>query len=264
MEHHKPHVRTVETAIRLVPVDSAKGRQACHGPDQRTNRKEIELAKILVACECSGTVRDAFLAEGHDAWSCDLKADERGSNRHIRDDARNVLRMEKWDLLMVAHPPCTRLCNSGVRWLTKPPPGRTLEEMWAELDEGAELFSDLWNADVPHIAVENPVMHKHAKARIRNYRDFAQSVQPWQFGDDPKGPDNEKKRTCFWLKDLPQLTATGTLDGSSARASVHHASPGPDRATERSRFFPGMAKAIAQQWGAIANATAAPFQMELI
>ena len=208
--------------------------------------------KVLIACECSGTVRDAFLANGHDAWSCDLKPDERRSNRHIQDDVRYILAHECWDLLMVAHPPCTRLCNSGVRWLSVPPPGKTLEEMWHELEEGAALFSDMWNADVPRVAVENPVMHKHAKARIRNFEKHTQSVQPWQFGTDPDGPDNEKKRTCLWLRGLPALVPTGTLDGSTARNSVHHASPGPDRATERSRFFPGIAKAMADQWGGYA------------
>lgn len=210
--------------------------------------------KVLIACECSGTVRDAFLNLGHDAYSCDLKPDERGSNRHIRDDVRRVLAYERWDLLAVMHPPCTRLCNSGVRWLKTPPPGRTLDDMWRELDEGAALFSDCLNADVPRIAVENPVMHKYAKARIRGFFPATQSVQPWQFGDDPNGPDNEKKRTCFWLKGLPKLEPTGTLDGTTARNSVHFASPGADRATERSRFFPGMASAMAAQWGGYALA----------
>jgi hypothetical protein len=121
--------------------------------------------------------------------------------------------------------------------------------MWDELDAGAEVFSICWNADIPHIAVENPVMHKYAKERITNYEHFAQSVQPWQFGTDETGPDNEKKRTCLWLRHLPALVPTGTLDGSTARNSVHHASPGADRATERSRFFPGIAKAMASQWG---------------
>lgn len=209
--------------------------------------------KVLVACERSGIVRNAFLEEGHDAWSCDLAKSEDQTNRHIQDDVRNVLQMERWDMLMVAHPPCTRLCNSGVRWLNVAPPGKTLKEMWEELEEGAALFSDMWNAEVPCIAVENPVMHKHAKARIKNFEPAAQSVQPWQFGHDPDGPDNEKKRTCFWLRGLPKLIPTGTLDGVTARNSVHHASPGPNRAVERSRFFPGLAKAIAQQWGQAAE-----------
>lgn len=198
--------------------------------------------RVLVACEFSGTVRDAFLAAGHDAWSCDILPAERPSNRHIRGDVRDVLN-DGWDLLMVAHPPCTRLCNSGVRWLSVPPPGRTSDEMWSELDEGAELFSDLWNAPIERIAVENPVMHKHAKARIRNYAEFTQSVQPWQFGH------GETKRTCLWLKNLPPLVPTNIVEGRAAR--VHMASPGPDRWKERSRFFAGIARAMAEQWGGI-------------
>lgn len=197
--------------------------------------------KVLVACEFSGTVRDAFLARGYDAWSCDILADERGSNRHIRGDVRGILN-DGWDMLIVAHPPCTRLCNSGVRWLTSPPPGKTREQMWRELDEGASLFSDLWNAPAPHIAVENPVMHRHAKERIKGYAPFAQSVQPWQFGHP------ETKRTCLWLKNLPPLTPTAVVDGRTPR--VHHMPPGPNRWRERSRFFPGIAAAMAEQWGA--------------
>ena len=125
------------------------------------------MARVLIGCETSGVVREAFLREGHDAWSCDVLPSDVPTNRHIVADVREVLAVEVFDLLVIAHPPCTRLCNSGVRWLSTPPPGRSLEEMWRELDEGAELFSDLWNADVPHVAVENPVMHRHAKERIR-------------------------------------------------------------------------------------------------
>jgi len=139
--------------------------------------------KVLVACETSGIVRDAFLSRGHDAWSCDILAADTATDHHIQGDVREVINTARWDLL-IAHPPCTRLCNSGVRWLTKPPAAKSLEQMWSELDAGAQLFSDLWNADVPRIACENPVMHKHAKARIENYAPFAQSVQPWQFGHD--------------------------------------------------------------------------------
>ena len=137
------------------------------------------------------------------------------------------------------------------------------EEMWAELDEGAALFSDCWNTSIPMVAVENPVMHKHAKARIKNYEPFTQSIQPWQFATDENGPDNEKKRTCLWLRGLPSLKATGTLDGSSARSSVHKAAPGPDRWKERSRFFPGIAKAMASQWGALGPRDFAPEQLDL-
>lgn len=196
--------------------------------------------RVLVACEFSGVVRRAFAARGHDAWSCDLLPAEDGSNRHIIGDARDLL-ADGWDLLVVAHPPCTRLCNSGVRWLSKPPSGRTLGAMWAELDTAADLFSDFWDAPVERICVENPVMHKHAKARIRDYRPPAQSIQPWQFGHP------EVKRTCFWLRNLPPLQPTRIVEGRTPR--VHRLSPSPDRWRERSRFFPGVAEAMADQWG---------------
>lgn len=213
--------------------------------------------RVLIGCEQSGTVRDAFLARGHDAWSCDLLPAETQSNRHIVGDVRDVMMWPRWDLLAVMHPPCTRLCNSGVRWLTEPPEGRTLAEMWADLEEGAALFSAVWNVpNIPRVAVENPVMHRHAKERIVNFRPASQSVQPWQFGTDEDGPDNERKRTCLWLRNLPTLTPTGTLDGTTARDSVHKASPGPNRWRERSRFFPGLAAAMADQWGSTASGSA--------
>lgn len=193
-----------------------------------------------MGCEFSGIVRRAFAYRGFDAWSCDLLPAEDRSNKHIVGDLREHL-AGGWDLLIVAHPPCTRLCNSGVRWLTTPPPGRTHEEMWTELDEGAALFSDCWNAPIPHVAVENPVMHKHAKARIVGYEPPAQSVQPWQFGH------GETKRTCLWLRELPPLVPTQIVEGREAR--VHRMPPGPDRWRERSRFFPGIAAAMADQWG---------------
>lgn len=196
--------------------------------------------KILIACEFSGTVRNAFLNKGHDAWSCDLLPAEDGSNRHITGDVRDILN-DGWDMLMVAHPPCTRLCNSGVRWLHKPPRNKTLDQMWQELKDGADLFSTLWTAQIPRIAIENPVMHKHAKALIEGYQEFTQSIQPWQFGH------GEVKRTCLWLKNLPCLTPTNIVDGREAR--VHRMPPGPDRWKERSRFFPGIAAAMADQWG---------------
>jgi hypothetical protein len=216
--------------------------------------------RVLIACEFSGTVRDAFLARGFDAWSCDLLADERGSNRHIRGDVRDVLG-DGWDLLIVAHPPCTRLCNSGVRWLSRPPRGKTLAQMWADLDAGAALFSTLWTADVPLVAIENPVMHRHAAARIADWRPPAQSVQPWQFGEW------ETKRTCFWTRGLPLLRpdhatladarrALGLDEAARPAARVHRMPPGADRARERSRFFPGMARAMAAQWGDAALARA--------
>lgn len=223
--------------------------------------------RVLIGCECSGIVRRAFAARGHDAWSCDLKPAEDGSNRHMICDVREALGLG-WDLLVLCHPPCTRLANSGVRWLhkapTNPPDEVTPAErtawremsgaerlaiMWRLLDEGAALFSDCWNAPIERVACENPVMHKHGKVRIRNFEPPKQSVQPWQFGTDPDGPDNVKKRTCLWLRGLPKLTVTGTLDGSTARDEIHRAAPGPERKAFRSRFFPGLADAMAEQWG---------------
>jgi len=205
--------------------------------------------KILIGCETSGVVRNAFLDKGYDTWSCDILPADDQTNRHIQDDIRNVLEMEAWDLLMVAHPPCTRLCNSGVRWLHVPPQGKTKEEMWEDLDEGAALFSDLWNADVPRIAIENPIMHKHAKARIQNFEPFTQSVQPYEFAESVESEDNVSKRTCLWLKNLPSLVKTGSLTKETARHDIHHASPGPDRWKIRSKFHKGLADAMANQWG---------------
>lgn len=243
----------------------------------------IRPLRVLVGCEQSGVVRDAFLAKGHDAWSCDLLPAERPSNRHIVGDVRDVMMWERWDILAVMHPPCTRLCNSGVRWLNDPPrnppadcteaeraawPSLTREErlsmIWSHLDAGAALFSDVWNVPhIPCVAIENPIMHPHAKARIRNFAPQAQTVQPWHFGTDEDGPDNEKKGVCLWLRNLPPLTRTGTLDGSTARQSVHRASPGPDRWRERSRFFPGIAAAMADQWGRAAQAHISPTGAQL-
>ncbi|EFO33922.1 putative phage protein Gp12 [Roseibium sp. TrichSKD4] len=205
--------------------------------------------RVLVACEFSGTVRNAFLKYGHDAWSCDLLPSEDGSNRHIVGDARDLLN-DGWDLLMVAHPPCTRLCNSGVRWLTSPPKGKTLEDMRAELEVGAALFSDFWNAPIERIAIENPIMHKHAKALIRGYELPAQIVQPWWFGDP------FFKATGLYLKNLKKLEPTNRLtppDKGTAEYKqwerVFRMPPGPNRAKERSRFFPGIADAMAALWG---------------
>lgn len=205
--------------------------------------------KVLIACETSGTVRNAFLDRGHDAWSCDVLPSDDLTNRHIQDDVLEVLKMESWDMLMVAHPPCTRLCNSGVRWLHKAPPGKTLAEMWEQLDQGAELFSKLWNSDVPRVAIENPVMHKYAKARIKNFEPFTQSIQPYEFAESIEAEDNISKRTCLWLRNLPPLIKTGTLTRETARHDIYNASPGKDRWKVRSKFHKGIAKAMADQWG---------------
>jgi hypothetical protein len=196
-------------------------------------------------------VRRAFAALGHEAWSCDLLSSE-GSNKHLIGDVREFLN-DGWDLLMVAHPPCTRLCNSGVRWLSVPPPGKTREQMWAELEEGAALFSDCLNAPIERIAAENPVMHKHAKALIRNYVPAAQFVQPWWFGHPAF------KATGLHLRRLPRLVPTNKLTPSpgtpehKAWSQIHRAPPGPNRWRDRSRFWPGIAQAMARQWTAHIN-----------
>lgn len=227
---------------------------------------------VLIGCEESGTVREAFLALGHDAWSCDLKPPRDRSNRHIIGDVRDVMHYG-WDLLMVAHPPCTRLCNSGVRWLTEPPKRRQpgypdqyeswsreekLAWLWEDLDRGAELFAAVWNAPVPCIAVENPIMHKHAKARMPLDLPKPQIVQPWWFGDPVF------KATGLYLFNLPSLRETNRLTpperGTPEHARwsrIHRASPGPNRSQERSEFFPGIAAAMAEQWGGYAMRAAA-------
>ena len=123
----------------------------------------------------------------------------------------------------------------------------------ARTRRGLQIVFDLWNADVPCLAIENPVMQKYAKERIRNYQDFSQSVQPWEFATDHDGEDNVKKRTCFWTRNLPNLVKTGTLDGSTARADVHNAAPSADRWKIRSKFYPALAAAMADQWGRYAS-----------
>ena len=231
------------------------------------------MGKVLIACESSGTVRRAFESLGHDSWSCDIKPSEDSSNRHITADVLDVLSAPelygRFDLAIVCHPPCTRLCASGVRWLSEPPTNppsscigdeserwadmnreQRLALMWEHLRTGADLFDSLLNhTGAPMIACENPVMHSHAKALINFGEVKPFYVQPWQFATSADSVDNEKKRTGFWARNLPALIPTGSLDGSSARDSVHKASPGKNRSTDRSRFFPGMAAAMAEQWG---------------
>lgn len=189
--------------------------------------------RVLIGCESSGIVRRAFAALGHDAWSCDLLPSEDRSNQHIIGDVRDILG-DGWDLLAVFHPPCTRLCNSGVRWLAE-------RNLWDELDRAADLFSTLWNAPIPRRAIENPIMHHYAKERIIGYRDPAQIVQPWMFGH------GETKATCLYLHGLLPLYPTDIVSGRMAR--VHRMSPGPKRWRERSRTFAGIASAMAHQWG---------------
>ena len=203
--------------------------------------------KILIGCATSCVALNAFLACGHDAWQCDLLPADQPTNRHIQDDIRTVMRWG-WDLMLVSNPPCTRLCKSGVRWWHKPPEGRTVANLWADLDAGAALFSDCLNAPIPRIAVENPVMHRHARERVQGWI-RPQIVQPWWFGDPAF------KATGLYLKNLPPLVATNRLtppkpgtDDHKAWSMVHRAPPGPDRWKLRSKTFAGMADAWAYQW----------------
>lgn len=186
--------------------------------------------KVLVACEYSGIVRDAFLARGHEALSCDILPTE-SPGPHYQGDVRDLLLLGRyWDLI-VAHPPCTRLTNAGVRWLHE-------RHLWAELDEACEFFRLFLDHPCPRIAIENPIPHKYAIERIGRKHD--QVLQPWQFGH------GETKAICLWLKGLPPLVPTDVVEGREAR--VHRMPPGPERAKERSRFFPGVAAAMAEQW----------------
>lgn len=185
----------------------------------------------LIACECSGRVRDAMLALGIDAVSCDLEPTE-VEGPHIQGDVRPWLR-RRWSGV-IAHPPCDYLANCGARW-------RLARGEQDEIAAAAEFFLECLNANAPKVAVENPVM-AHAIARVGRKPDF--TVQPWQFGD------NFKKRTCFWTRGLPPLRPTSTLDGSTAVAAVHREPPGPNRKANRSRTYPGIATAIADQWAA--------------
>lgn len=180
--------------------------------------------RILVACEFSGVVREAFSALGHEAWSCDLLPTEIPGN-HYQGDVRDIL-LEHWDL-MVAHPPCTHLAVSGARWF---------KEKQAEQAEALEFVRLLMNAPIEHIAIENPI--SIISSRIRKPD---QIIQPWQFGH------GETKATCLWLKGLPKLQPTNIVEGREQR--VHKMPPSPDRWRERSRTFAGIAQAMAQQWG---------------
>lgn len=195
--------------------------------------------KILVACEFSGIVRDAFAARGHDAWSCDLLPTERPGN-HIQGDVLKILN-DGWDM-MIAHPPCTYLCNSGVSWLTK------RNGRWEAMKNGAMFFKTLLNADIHKIAVENPIPHRYAILIIG--RKYNQIIQPWMFGH------GETKATCLWLKNIPKLEPTHMKDDLFALPEpiermqrLHRLPPSPDRWKERSRTYTGFAKAMAEQWG---------------
>lgn len=195
--------------------------------------------RILIACEFSGIVRDAFRARGHDAWSCDLLPSESEQGPHFQGNVQEIIH-EKWDIL-IAHPPCTYLANSGVQHLHKD------ATRWEKLREAREFFLELLNAPIPKRAIENPVPHCYAKLPK-----YTQIIHPWQFGHEVQ------KKTCLWLRDLPPLVPSKIVgkgeryfrkDGTSNGSKWYQLPPSGERWKHRSRTFQGIADAMAAQWG---------------
>ena len=185
------------------------------------------MARVLIACEYSGSVRDAFIALGHEAMSCDLLPTD-APGPHYQGDVRDVLEYP-WDL-MIAHPPCTDLSVSGARHFAA-------KRMDGRQQASVSFFLRLAKADIPHIAIENPVCIMSSL-----WRKPDQTIQPWQYGH------GETKATCLWLKNLPALKPTSVVDGREHR--VHRLPPSPDRWKIRSKTYDGIARAMAEQWGA--------------
>lgn len=179
--------------------------------------------RVLVACEFSGIVRDAFKSCGHDAWSCDILPTENQGN-HYQCDVREVIGLG-WDL-MIAHPPCTHLCASGARWWS---------HKKTEQQESIEFVRFLMNASIEKVAIENPIGKLSVAIRKPD-----QIIHPWQFGH------GETKATCLWLKNLPALRPTNIVEGRQSR--VHRMSPSATRWKDRSRTYEGIAMAMANQW----------------
>lgn len=196
--------------------------------------------RVLIGCEFSGVMRRAFRERGHDAWSCDLLPAEDGSPYHLQMDVELAVLFYQWDLA-VFHPPCTRLCNSGVSWLER-------RNLWAEMREAAAFFKRLLDAPIPKIAVENPVMHHYAVDIIGRKQD--QTVQPHQHGHP------HSKRTGWWLVNLPRLKPTKVLAlpasghwENQTPSGQNKLGPSATRWMERSRTYDGIALAAATQWG---------------
>jgi site-specific DNA-cytosine methylase len=180
--------------------------------------------KILIACEFSGIVREAFTKLGHDVTSCDLLPSEL-PGKHYQGDVKDIIG-DGWDM-MIAHPPCTHLAVSGARWF---------KDKKTEQLEALAFVKMLLEAKIDRIALENPISIISSKIRKPD-----QIIQPWQFGH------GETKATCLWLKNLPLLKPSNIVEGREAR--IHKMPPGQDRWKERSRTMQGIADAMAQQWG---------------
>jgi hypothetical protein len=191
--------------------------------------------KVLVACEFSGVVRDAFLAKGHDAWSCDIIPTEAHPHRHLTGNVLNYLHDDNWDLL-IAFPPCTYLCFAGIRWNTNNP------EREEKTVQAVRFFKRLYYSGIPKIAIENPVGVIPKRTGIK----WTQMIHPWQFGHE------EEKKTCIWLKGLPPLVPTQIMEVREQKIFRRSALRGPGssktRSQDRSRTFQGIAAAMADQW----------------
>lgn len=215
--------------------------------------------RVLVACEFSGVVRQAFRERGHDAWSCDLLPAADDEKWHLKCEAFaaiiNPPFNEPWDLL-IAHPPCTYLCNSSVWALHKTPPNPSRgvlygEARWDAMREAAAFFRTLLDAPIPRIAIENPIMHGHARTIIG--REPSQIIQPHQFGDDAS------KATCLWLKGVPKLRPTRHVPprivngrkrwANQTDGGQNKLGPSDDRWALRAETYPGISAAMAEQWG---------------
>ena len=194
--------------------------------------------KVLIACEFSGVVRDAFTERGHDAMSCDLLPTEK-PGQHYQGDVFDIIN-DGWDM-MIAHPPCTYLANSGVCWLHKK------EGRWSDMSDGAKFFKSLFEANIDKLCIENPIPHKYAIEIIGSKYD--QIIQPYQFGH------MESKATCLWLKGLQKLKQTDNVKTEMLKLPknisqrLHYLPPSAERQKERSLTFQGIADAMASQWG---------------
>jgi hypothetical protein len=217
--------------------------------------KRLRNMKVLIACETSGRTRRAFQQLGHETYSCDLEPAEDGDEaHHFQCDVLTEIDFEQFDL-MIAHPPCTYLCNSGVHWLWEKNDSLAEDnrviQRFKDLELARQFFMALWNAPIPKICIENPVPHKYA-----NLPKYSQTIQPYMFGDDAS------KRTCLWLKGLSKLTipspdlwksprVVNGLNrwGNQTDSGQNRLGPSETRASERSRTYGGIANAFASNWG---------------